>query len=69
MGELIAFKPPAKQPATSNRQLSKDGKTAEILFFTGVRYVPAREHEMLLKQIGRRSRRSANRLKQEQLPR
>jgi hypothetical protein len=65
MGELVAF----RQPAMPSRRYSKNSETAEILFFTGVRYVPMREHEMLLKQIGRQSLlQVANRLRQEPPP-
>ena len=56
MGELVAF----KQPAVPNRRISRNGEAAEILFFTGVRYVPIEEQEMLLKQIGRQSRRQGS---------
>lgn len=51
MGELIAF----KQPASPQRRLAKSGQTAEILFFTGVRYVPPHERDVILKQIGQRA--------------
>ncbi|MGO9005941.1 MAG: hypothetical protein ACLQIQ_01110 [Beijerinckiaceae bacterium] len=62
MGELVAF----KQSAMPNRRIAKTGETAEILFFTGVRYVPIQEQETLLKQIGLQSRRqTADRLRQE----
>ncbi len=65
MGELVAF----RQPATPSRRYAKNSGTAEILFFTGVRYVPMWEHEMLLKQFGRQSRRQvADRLRHEQPP-
>jgi hypothetical protein len=74
MGELIAFKQPVKQPAKqpnmSSSRISKNGQTAQILFFTGVRYVSAQEQEILLKQVSRRSRRqSADRLPRQQPPR
>jgi hypothetical protein len=74
MGELVAFRQPAKQsakqPDMSKSRISKNGQTAEILFFTGVRYVSAQEQEILLKQMSRRSRRqSVDRLPRQQPPR
>lgn len=55
MGELVAFKP----PATPRRRISTDGNVGEILFFTGVRYVPLNEHAAILKNAARRTRRAA----------
>jgi hypothetical protein len=55
MGEILAF----KQPAPPRRRSSTNGEMAEILFFTGVRYVPVREHADLLKRARRRPRRTA----------
>jgi len=54
MGEVVAF----KLPAASKRRLGASGKSAEILFFTGVRYVPVREHARLLKRARQQRRRS-----------
>lgn len=59
MGELVAF----RQSAAPKHRLPKKTETAEILFFTGVRYVPQREQEKLLKRIrgqGRRATRSGS---------
>jgi hypothetical protein len=50
MGEIVAF----KMPAASKRRLRTDGESAEILFFTGVRYVPVQEQAKLLRNIRRR---------------
>jgi hypothetical protein len=55
MGELVAF----RQSAAPKQRLPKKTETAEILFFTGVRYVPQREQEKLLKRIRGQVRRAA----------
>jgi len=55
MGELIAF----KVPATPKRRTQTNGETAEILFFTGVRYVPVPEQARLLRNIRRRRQAAA----------
>lgn len=47
MGELVAF----RNAARPKRRRAKPGETAEILFFTGVRYVQARERESLLRRL------------------
>lgn len=54
MGELVAFRP----PATPRRHIWTNGNVAEILFFTGVRYVPLSEHATILKNAARRTRRA-----------
>jgi hypothetical protein len=62
MGELVAF----RQSTAPRRRTSTDGQTAEILFFTGVRYVPACEQANLLKRISQQPRRMrAKRVAQE----
>jgi hypothetical protein len=50
MGDVVAF----KVPATPKRRIRTEGETAEILFFTGVRYVPVPEQAKLLRNIRRR---------------
>ena len=40
MGEIIAFQSPASSKRAASRSV---GEEAQILFFTGVRYVPAAE--------------------------
>jgi hypothetical protein len=54
MGELVAF----RQSTAPKHRLPKKTETAEILFFTGVRYVPPREQEKLLKRIRGQVRRA-----------
>jgi hypothetical protein len=62
MGELVAF----RQSTAPRRRNSTAGQTAEILFFTGVRYVPVWEHAKLLKGTRQQPRRvRAERLAQE----
>ena len=55
MGDLVAF----RLPATPRRRISSNGDVAEILFFTGVRYVPLSEHATVLKNAARQTRRAA----------
>jgi hypothetical protein len=55
MGELVAF----KQSEAPKRQHPKKSESAQILLFTGVRYVPPREREKLLKRARQCERRAA----------
>ena len=55
MGDIIAF----KVPAMPKRRIRADGESAEILFFTGVRYVPVPEQAKLLRNIRRRRQSTA----------
>jgi hypothetical protein len=44
MGEIIAFQSPASSRRAQTRSAGESaGEEAQILFFTGVRYVPATE--------------------------
>jgi hypothetical protein len=55
MGELVAF----KQSEAPKRRHPNESESAQILFFTGIRYVPPREQEKFLKRARHYERRAA----------